>query len=63
VLCGRDAGLVGFEEYLSFPLKIPVEVANVWQNVFSYNDYVPPISFLDSLDYASAVGLALQHNF
>lgn len=62
ILCGRDSGLVGFDDYLSMSVKIPIEVANIWKNVFSYDDYVPPIPFLDSLDYASAVGLALKHN-
>ena len=59
ILCGRDACLAGFDEYLSMTMKVPVEVANVWQNVFSRDDYTPAISFLDSLDYASAIGLAL----
>lgn len=59
VLCGRDAGLIGFREYLSMALKIKVDIAPVWQNVFSYEDHIPTISFLDSLDYASAIGLAL----
>jgi Tfp pilus assembly PilM family ATPase len=59
ILCGRDANLVGFDEYLSVAMKIPVEIGNVWQNAFSFEDYVPNISFLDSLDYGSAIGLAL----
>lgn len=59
ILCGRDSNLAGFDEYLSAAVKIPVEVGNVWQNAFSHDDCVPPISFLDSFDYASAIGLAL----
>jgi len=61
ILCGKDCNLVGFDDYISSSTKIPIEVANVWQNAFSYDDYVPNISFNDSLDYASAVGLALKH--
>lgn len=59
ILSGRDAGLSGFDDYLSLSLGIPVEVGNVWENTFSFNEYVPPISFSESLDYAAAVGLAL----
>ncbi|MES2087981.1 MAG: pilus assembly protein PilM [Patescibacteria group bacterium] len=59
ILCGRDTSLVGFSEYLSTSVKIPVELANVWQNAFSFDDFTPSISFRDSLNYASAIGLAL----
>ena len=63
ILCGRDANLAGFDEYLGSALKVPVEIGNVWQNAFSHEAYIPAISFLDSLDYASAIGLALPHNY
>lgn len=59
LLCGKNAALVGFDEYLSLSLKMRVEEANVWTNVFSFEDYIPPVHFLDSLDFAAAVGLAL----
>lgn len=59
IMCGRDCNLAGFDEYLSLTLKVPVEVGNVWQNVFSFNDFIPAIPFLDSFDYAPAVGFAL----
>ncbi len=59
ILCGRDSSLIGFDEYLSLAMKTPVEIANVWQNAFSFDDNIPTIPFLDSLDYASAIGMAL----
>lgn len=59
ILSGRDAGLAGFDDYLGLALGIPVEVGNVWCNIFSFDDYIPPISFGESLDYAAAIGLAL----
>lgn len=59
ILCGRDSNLVGFDEYLSVAMKVPVEIGNVWQNAFSFEESIPSISFLDSLDYGSAIGLAL----
>ncbi len=59
ILCGKDANLAGFDEYLSATMKVSVEVGNVWRNAFNSGDKVPAISFVDSLDYASAIGLAL----
>ena len=59
-LCGGDANLTGLPEYLAHSLRIKVELANVWINAFSFEDYVPEIFFKDSLNYATAVGLALR---
>ena len=39
--------------------SVPVKVANVWQNAFEVDAYVPPITREESLDYAVAAGLAL----
>ena len=59
ILTGRDAGLSGFDDYLSLALHLPVTVGNVWCNTCAFDDYIPPIGFEESLDYAAAVGLAL----
>lgn len=59
-LCGGDANLAGLPEYLAHSLRIKIELANVWINAFSFEDYVPEIFFKDSLSYATAVGLALR---
>jgi type IV pilus assembly protein PilM len=59
ILCGRDAGVNGFREYISASVNLPVVVGNVWTNTFSFDEYVPPIQFNDSLGYAAAVGLAM----
>lgn len=59
VLCGRDAGISGLAEYLALFFDSPVAVGNVWQNVCSFEDYIPPLLFSESLDFAAAVGLAL----
>ena len=45
--------------YLSSTLKIETRLGNVWKNVLDVNQSLPDISFLDSLKYAPAVGLAL----
>ncbi|PIR69268.1 MAG: hypothetical protein COU47_04205 [Candidatus Niyogibacteria bacterium CG10_big_fil_rev_8_21_14_0_10_46_36] len=59
-LCGGDSNLLGLSEYLSHNIHIPVEHANVWTNVVSFEEYIPEITFHESLMYGSAVGAALR---
>jgi type IV pilus assembly protein PilM len=59
VICGRDAMIVGLASHLSAGLDLPVEVTNIWVNNFTFDDYVPEISRLESLDYAALNGLNL----
>lgn len=60
ILCGGDANFTGLSEYLNRNLMIPVRLANVWANVFSFEDYIPEIEFNESLKYVTAIGLALK---
>lgn len=60
MVCGGDSNLTGFSEYLAAELKIPVETANPWVNIFSFNDHIPEIELKESLIYATAIGLALR---
>lgn len=62
ILSGQDAVLPGLKEYFSVSLNMQVEIANVWQNVLPLNDSVPNISFKDSLDFGTAIGLAIPKN-
>lgn len=59
-LCGGDSNLVGFVDYLSSGLTVPVELANVFVNANNLTSYVPSINFDESLRYATAIGLALR---
>lgn len=59
ILCGGSANLKGFPEYLSEALDIESHRAEVWQNAFSLDDFVPPIDKPHSYGYATAIGLAL----
>lgn len=61
MLSGSDA-LLGFDDYLNQSVGIPAEVANVWVNILSLDKTVPVIPKHDSLDYASALGLALPYD-
>lgn len=60
VLVGGNANLKGLPEYLSRALALPVRVGNVWENAFSFDEYVPPLDQQESLEYATTVGLALR---
>jgi len=59
LLSGEHAGHEGVREYIVSNLGIDVEVANVWENVFTLDTYVPDLSYKDSLSFAPAIGLAL----
>jgi len=59
VLCGSGATLFGLQEYLSAAMKTPIDTANVWENLFSFEENVPKISFHDSLLFSTAIGLAM----
>ncbi|MFA5934379.1 MAG: pilus assembly protein PilM [Candidatus Paceibacterota bacterium] len=58
-ICGRSSALPSFREHIIQNLNVQIELANVWQNVFKLEDVVPDIKFVDSLDYAIPIGLAL----
>lgn len=62
ILCGGDSNLIGLVDYLSSSLRMSVELANVWANVMDFEKNIPPISFSDSLRYATTVGLALRNS-
>lgn len=60
VMIGGNANLKGLPEFLSRSLNLPVSVGNVWQNAFSFDEYIPSIPHHESLEYANTVGLALR---
>lgn len=59
-LLGGSANLKGFAEYIAGKVHAPAERPNVWENAFSFDDYIPAIDQRTSLQYATAIGLALR---
>lgn len=59
-LVGGSANLKGFPEYVAGKVHAPTERPDVWRNVFSFDDYIPPIPYRASFQYATAIGLALR---
>ncbi|MDD5068096.1 MAG: pilus assembly protein PilM [Candidatus Pacebacteria bacterium] len=59
ILSGKNAAMSGLREHMALEMNKKVDVANIWTNVASQDVYIPPISLLESLSFASTVGLAL----
>jgi Tfp pilus assembly PilM family ATPase len=59
ILSGRDALINGFKDYIHATVRLPAETANVWSNIYDLDKHIPHIQYIDSLDYAVAIGLAL----
>ena len=59
ILCGGIANLAGLPDFLTEALGVTTAQAGVWQNAFSIEHDVPPITRRYSYGYATAVGLAL----
>jgi len=60
VLVGGSANLKGLSDYLAGRVQAPTEVADVWRHVCNFDEYIPPIGAHESLQYATAAGLALR---
>lgn len=60
VLVGGSANLKGLPDYLAGRVQAPTSVADIWRHVCNFDEYVPPIDSRDSLQYATAAGLALR---
>lgn len=60
IVCGERSFEKDFVNYLGSQTGIATEVGNVWANAFSFDNYIPPLPFNQSLNYAAAAGLALS---
>lgn len=62
IMCGKDSAITGLKEYISQSLKIEVEIADVWSNIIPTDLVAPKINFLESLNFAVAIGLAIPRS-
>jgi len=60
LLVGGSANLKGLSDYIAARVQARVEKPNVWQRVCSFDDYIPPIDRYRSMQFATAIGLALR---
>ena len=60
ILCGGGTRIRGLEKHLTLSLGLPVELANPWVNILtSTPKELPELPFIESVRYATALGLAL----
>jgi type IV pilus assembly protein PilM len=60
LLVGGSANLAGLPAFIAGKVQAPVERGNVWGNICSFDNYIPPIDFRASMQYATAIGLGLR---
>jgi type IV pilus assembly protein PilM len=60
LLVGGSSNLKGLADYIAGRVQASTERGDVWRHVASYDDYIPPIDRRHSLQYATAIGLALR---
>lgn len=60
ILCGGDSNISGLASYLETTTGMSVESADVWINLSDMKNYIPDISFEESLGYATVIGLTLN---
>lgn len=60
ILVGGNATVRGLCEYLETSLKIPVELGDVFTNMAPKSEWLPPVDYMASLAYGTAIGLALR---
>ena len=60
IICGGQATLPGLIDYLNLDLNIPVRLGNPWENLFSFEKYIPPLNLNQALRYTTAIGLSLR---
>ncbi len=60
LLVGGSSNLRGLAEYIAGKVHARTERPDIWQNICSFDEYIPPIPRRVSLQYATAAGLALR---
>ena len=60
ILVGDNAAVRGLPEYFERSFGIPVVAGDVFTNLASRDTWTPPLEYVESLAYATAIGLALR---
>jgi len=60
VMVGGGANLKGITDFIARRVHAQTDRGDIWGNVCSFEEYIPPIDYRTSLQYATAVGLALR---
>lgn len=60
VIVGGASNMNGIADYVARRVHATTTRGDIWRNVCSFESYIPPIDYRTSLQYATAVGLALR---
>lgn len=60
VIVGGSANLKGLTDYIAGRVQAPTALADIWQHICDFDEYIPPLDQRTSLQYATAAGLALR---
>lgn len=60
VIVGGSANLNGLADYVASRVQAPTEIGTVWTRITNFETYIPPIDRRQSLQFATAIGLALR---
>jgi type IV pilus assembly protein PilM len=60
LLVGGSSNLKGLTDYVATTVHAPTELGDVWKHIASHDAYIPPIPRSSSLQYATAIGLAMR---
>jgi type IV pilus assembly protein PilM len=60
ILVGGSSNLNGLADYIAGRVQAPTAVGDIWRHMCAFDTYIPPITRRESLQYATAAGLALR---
>ena len=60
LIVGGSSNLKGLSDVIAMKVQAPTSRGNIWGNICSFDDYIPPIDRRVSLQFATAAGLALR---
>jgi type IV pilus assembly protein PilM len=60
LLVGGSSNLKGLPSFIAGKVQTVVERGNVWNNICSFDAYIPPIDFRTSMQYATVIGLGMR---
>jgi type IV pilus assembly protein PilM len=60
LLVGGSSNLKGLVDYIASKVQAPTELGDVWRHIAPFDTYIPPIPRGTSLQYATAIGLAIR---
>lgn len=60
ILTGGSANLKGLDDFIAGKVQAETNRGNIWRHINDFDHYIPPIDMRTSMQYATAVGLALR---